>query len=70
MYIYHSNLRPTEHLSDPEDIAIRIIYDTVSDSGEDWPSDRCAEIEAQITALAIGESITIDGVTVTRTKED
>ena len=33
---------------------------------EDWPDDRCAEIEAQITALAIGESITIDGVTVTR----
>ena len=64
MYTYNSNLRPAEHLSAPEDIAI-----TVSDGGEDWPSDRCAEIEAQITALAIGESITIDGVTVTR-KED
>lgn len=75
MYTYNSNLRPAEHLSDPEDIAIRIIYDTVKgcaypdDSAEDWPSDRCAEIETQITALAIGESIAIDGVTVTRTKE-
>ena len=75
MYIYNSNLRPAEHLSDPEDIAIRIIYDTVKGcaypdpSEEDWPSDRCAEIEAQITALVVGESITIGGVTVTR-KED
>ena len=65
-YIYTSKLRPEQLLDDPEDIAIRIIYDTTADTGEDWPSDRCAEIEAQIDALAPGESITIDGVTVTR----
>ena len=70
MYIYNSSLRPAQHLSDPEDIAIRIIYDTVDDLEGDWPSDRCAEIEAKIAALSISESITIDGVTVTRIKED
>ena len=65
-YIYASRLRPEQSLSDPEDIAIRIIYDTTADTEDDWPSDRCAEIEAQIEALSTGESITIDGVTVTR----
>lgn len=64
-YIYTSNLRQGQIFDDPEDIAIRIIYDTTADTSEDWPSDLCAEIESEIAALAPGKSITIDGVTVT-----
>ena len=68
MYIYDSKIRPAQYLAEPDDIAIRIIYDTIDDLDE-WPDDLTAEITDCIEVMTAGESIEINGVTVTRLED-
>lgn len=71
MYLYNSHLRPAQRLDDVADIAIRVAYDIAPPmAGSGFPDELAARVEIQLAALAPGESVTIDGVTVTRCKED
>lgn len=72
-YLYTSGLRPAGLLSDPEDIAVRIVYDSllpIPGGYEDFGTaeDRLGglgAIESRIEQLAPGSSVTIGTVTIT-----
>lgn len=76
-YLYISSLRPAELLSDPEDIAVRIVYDSllpIPGGYEDFDAAEerlggLASVESLIERLAPGDSVTIGSVTI-ECKED